>query len=987
MKVLLVVAALLMAAAAGVLSGAERVSADHEDAPGIMDCFQAGQQYAILLDTNESSGCRGEHLVVTRNVVEGSQIPVCTIADYDESTRAAVDQWNSTYPGTFVLLGAWVEEPPGTFTWEGTHPDDCPELVIGSHLVSSVIVDNGALSDIDRWVGTVNPEVPCTLRAYACVAYENIWSQGMPGYEIDPWYASVGRTEVRMNAEKINAQNPPWLDGPTGELKKLIAHELGHALAIDDRDAAECGPTAQPESLMFQGTDCESPHITPADEETYAAIYTPGAVDMVESRRLTASTQVEFKWIARDVHVEHEFEIQRREGRTWTRAGTAFANIEYLLLGTEENVTTTYRIVSTTQALAGEPPRESISAEVTVAAAPPPPPPPPPTRPRVSISTPDTLVQEGDTEGSTITFTVSRNVRQSAELMVTLHITQDGDFIDGTFVRGVRTDTATIPANATSVNHPIMTAPDVVDEDHGSVTATIAPSNAYTVGSQASASVQVRDDDKPRVSIDRKDVDISEVAEGTEAEFVVRRATAVTTGLPVEVAVTGSASFIGAERTVTVRIRAGETSEELAIPTAPDEVDEPDGEVTVTVTIGADALYDIGSPSTAMISITDDDPPPAGRCRLTVSIEPGPAVLPDATTSKSADSVPCGQAITVSASSGSRCYDLTHWTGVDAGEGTENPATVTMDRHKTVTAHFAHDAQNYTLEIRKSGSGTVTLHDRVTNAVLTARTFPSCTVVKATAAAAANYEFDGWLPAHLGTANSTYVAMWWDGWIEARFGALSTTGTFTVTGTGSSQAAAARDAAKQAAAKAAERGADRHSRTGDISYGTSTRSSYLSLATVRWALTGSATGTVGPLSTQSAAETAAIAKARAAVPSGATVTGTSVESVLINVGVTISDGWWAEGTATWRKTGGATAFGAGSTAAAAEADAYANASAGIPAGATATGAGYFTQEASTVTTHTATATYSWERDGRAAGSRDRDSTPPAQPGPPIPYEE
>ena len=350
-------------------------------------------------------------------------------------------------------------------------------------------------------------------------------------------------------------------------------------------------------------------------------------------------------------------------------------------------------------------------------------------------------------------------------------------------------------------------------------------------------------------------------------------------------------------------------------------------------------------------------------CTLTVTSDPG------GTTTKSAVSVACGGAITATATPNT-CFTFTGWTGDETSSASS--ITVTMDRDKSIHANFGPDGTTHTLTVRVVGGGTTT----------GAGTYPCGTIVTATAAANTGWRFSTWEPASFGTATSTRVRMTRSGWIGAHFERnVVSSGSFTVTGTGNTQSAAAADAADQAAAEATRLGADQHWRT-SISYAATPTVTYISAVGVSWELTGTASESAGPLDTKAAAVAAASASANAAVPSGATATGTTVETYYSSY-----DGWWAQASVSWRQTGTQSALAVGPTAAAAEAAALARASAWIPSGASITGTNYLT-EAYETPSYTATAGYSWEtysRSGAAAksgiGTSDSEGLPAGEPEP------
>ncbi len=103
----------------------------------------------------------------------------------------------------------------------------------------------------------------------------------------------------------------------------------------------------------------------------------------------------------------------------------------------------------------------------------------------------------------------------------------------------------------------------------------------------------------------------SPVTEGTAVTFTLTASTAPTADLTINLSVTDApnSDFVaaadeGAGKTETISM--GATSMTYSVDTSADGVDEPDGPVTVTVTMGTG--YTVGSPSSASVTVNDDVP-------------------------------------------------------------------------------------------------------------------------------------------------------------------------------------------------------------------------------------------------------------------------------------------------------------------------------------------------------------------------------------------
>jgi len=114
----------------------------------------------------------------------------------------------------------------------------------------------------------------------------------------------------------------------------------------------------------------------------------------------------------------------------------------------------------------------------------------PPPAPSVSIAAGAAV-----TEGTAASFTVTLSAAApAAGLTLAYGVSEDGAFVAAAD-EGAKT--LSVSAGATSATLSVPTAGDGNDEPDGKVTVTLADGTGYTVGSPASASVTVRDDDEP----------------------------------------------------------------------------------------------------------------------------------------------------------------------------------------------------------------------------------------------------------------------------------------------------------------------------------------------------------------------------------------------------------------------------------------------------------------------------------------------------------
>ncbi len=211
------------------------------------------------------------------------------------------------------------------------------------------------------------------------------------------------------------------------------------------------------------------------------------------------------------------------------------------------------------------------------------------------------VVAAGDvTEGSAAEFAVSASSAPSADLDVEVAVSLVGDFGAVTGSHKV-----TIASGTTSASMSVPTVGDSADEPDGSVTAMVRTGAGYTVSSTAgAATVAVADDDDPPPAVSIAAA--GDVTEGTAAQFTVTATPAPAAGLDVSVTVTATGDFGAATGTRTVTIPTS-GSATMTVATTDDSTDETDGSLTATVADGAD--YDLGTPSTAAVAVTDDDVP------------------------------------------------------------------------------------------------------------------------------------------------------------------------------------------------------------------------------------------------------------------------------------------------------------------------------------------------------------------------------------------
>ncbi len=259
--------------------------------------------------------------------------------------------------------------------------------------------------------------------------------------------------------------------------------------------------------------------------------------------------------------------------------------------------------------------------------------------PTISISS------GGDvTEGSDAAFTVTANPAPTADLDVTVSVSQIGDFgVD------ITARTVTIPSSGTQTL-TMATTDDDIHESNGSVTATVDRGSGYLVShASGQATVAINDDDDPPAVTPEVSIAAGGgIIEGGDAVFTITADPAPVSALTVDVTVAQAGDFgvsVGSHQ-VTVPTSGGAT---LTVATTNDSTDEADGSVTATLSDGQDYTVSV-SVNTATVAVSDDDVPEVsiaagsgvtegGDATFTITADPAPpaALSVDVTVAQSGD--------------------------------------------------------------------------------------------------------------------------------------------------------------------------------------------------------------------------------------------------------------------------------------------------------------------------------------------------------------
>ena len=330
-----------------------------------------------------------------------------------------------------------------------------------------------------------------------------------------------------------------------------------------------------------------------------------------------------------------------------------------------------------------------------------------------------------DNEGAgSVEFTVELSKTRYEPITVDF-TTEDGTATAGsdyTTTRGTLTFDTGPPRKTISV--PIID--DAVPEAQEQFTVTLSnPTNATI--ERATGTADIYDLDTVGVSIAAA---AEEVEEGNPAVFTLtRRAGAYDWAVQVSVNVTQEGSFLTDAVPSSVTFPADDRTVSLSVPTEDDELDEPDGSVTATLVPSEDFSYGLVAPSSASVTILDNDLPALQVADVEEREDAGSLVFRVTLSASSTDTVTVDYV--VAAGTATEGVD---YTAVPAGtltftdEATEQTVTVPLvddDVHEpaeTVTLTLS-NPMNATVS-DASGTGTIT-DDETTPTVSLALTPPS----------------------------------------------------------------------------------------------------------------------------------------------------------------------------------------------------------------------------------------------------------------------
>lgn len=199
------------------------------------------------------------------------------------------------------------------------------------------------------------------------------------------------------------------------------------------------------------------------------------------------------------------------------------------------------------------------------------------------------------TRAGVIKGTLEANVKVSQEGLFTSNV---GDDQLITFAEDALTATLTVDIDD-----------DDLDEEDGSITASIKEGQGYELGlSNVSATVAVEDDDLPAITIVAQ---VTVITEGEDAVFTLTRIGLTLTALTVDITVLlEGGEFLEGAAPTTVTFEATEATTTLQMTTLDDSEDEPSGLLTVSIIDRADYVARDGGIAVLQVKDNDGEPDP-----------------------------------------------------------------------------------------------------------------------------------------------------------------------------------------------------------------------------------------------------------------------------------------------------------------------------------------------------------------------------------------
>ena len=210
--------------------------------------------------------------------------------------------------------------------------------------------------------------------------------------------------------------------------------------------------------------------------------------------------------------------------------------------------------------------------------------------------------------GAVSTVTATLDHASSEETTVTVSVAPVSPAVAGDYTLSTNRALTIAAGSTTSTGTVTMTAVDnSVYEGDKTVTVSGTATNTQGITAPQNVTLTIEEDEAaplPRMSVARV---ASSVEEGEDAQFTVTRTGVTASALTVNYSVSESGAMVAAgdEGAKSVAFADGDTEQTVTVPTEEDTGHEADS--TVTLTLTADAAYDLGTDATAEVTVEDDD--------------------------------------------------------------------------------------------------------------------------------------------------------------------------------------------------------------------------------------------------------------------------------------------------------------------------------------------------------------------------------------------
>lgn len=223
--------------------------------------------------------------------------------------------------------------------------------------------------------------------------------------------------------------------------------------------------------------------------------------------------------------------------------------------------------------------------------------------PTVSVVSSDSAAAEAGL--NTGTFSISRTGATTSDLVVNYTIT-------GTATSGTDytiSGSGTIPTGSSSTTITVTPIDDATYEGNETVILTLTSDAAYGIGASPNATVNIADDDGV-VTVVATDAAAAEAGLDT-ATFTISRTGSTASALTVNYAMSGTAASGSDYNAMSGSVIIGAGSASASVTLVPIDDTSPEGSQTAIMTLTANpATYAVGTPSSATVTIADNESPP-----------------------------------------------------------------------------------------------------------------------------------------------------------------------------------------------------------------------------------------------------------------------------------------------------------------------------------------------------------------------------------------